>query len=265
MSPHVDILEQSERLKGPFVGSLFFHAGLLLVIGGVTWVQSQSGISLGSKEGGRMGAVQVTPVDGIHLPNRGGPVNPVASDTHSQLPPTPPAKSPPKPTVKPPAAKAIEIPSKTTPKKPSWWIAGEPDKFHAKQPKPSNQLTSTTGQRLNDPRIDMPGAGQLGLGSTASVFGSQFGAYADTLRNLVARAWKTTDIDPRVRTAPPVIVTFTLHRDGHVSGVRVTQKSGIPALDFSAQRAILDVTLPPLPQGFPKSEIDIDFVFELRR
>jgi TonB family protein len=212
-----------------------------------------------------MGSVQVNPVDGIHLPNRGGPTNPVASDTQSQLPPPLAPKKPAKPLVKPPDVKAIELPGKKATKKPSWWIADQPDKFHAKQKNADNQLTSSAGQRLSDPRIDMPGAGQLGLGSTASVFGSQFGAYADLLRNLVARAWRTGDIDPRVRTAPQVIVTFTLYRDGHVSNVHVTQSSGISALDYSGQRAILDVKFPPLPPGFPKSEIDIDFVFELKR
>ena len=265
MSPHVDILEQPERIGRSLAGSLLFHAGLLAAVAGVTWVQSSSAISLGSEKGGLRGSVMVNPVEGIQLPNRGGPLNPVASDTKSQLPPPIPIKAPPKAAAKAPDPKAIELPGKKATRKPSWWVADQPDKFHAKEKQPPNQLTSTAGQALNDPRISMPGAGQLGLGATASVFGSQFGAYADILRNLVARAWRTSDIDPRVRTAPQVIVTFTLFRDGHVSNVRVSQKSGISALDFSAQRAILDVTFPPLPPGFPKSEIDIDFVFELRR
>jgi protein TonB len=61
-------------------------------------------------------------------------------------------------------------------------------------------------------------------------------------------------------------VTFTLHRDGSVSGIRITQKSGIAALDISAQRAIMDAApFPPLPPQFPKNEAEIEFLFQLKQ
>src|SRR5450759_2140341 len=97
-----------------------------------------------------------------------------------------------------------------------------------------------------------------------SPFGNQFGAYADLLRNRVAQYWKTTDI--RTNNAPVVGVTFTLHRDGSVTGIHITQRSGISALDISAQRAVMDAApFPPLPPQFPKSEADIEFLFKLKQ
>jgi outer membrane biosynthesis protein TonB len=48
--------------------------------------------------------------------------------------------------------------------------------------------------------------------------------------------------------------------------VRVAQRSGNSALDYSAQRAILDsIPFAPLPPGLRLNSADIEFVFELRR
>ncbi|HKA02239.1 MAG TPA: hypothetical protein VKE70_37265, partial [Candidatus Solibacter sp.] len=82
MSPHVDILEQQERLGRPLIGSIVFHAGLALLAAGTVWVGHGDNFRLGDKEGGgKMGAV-VVKVSNIPLPNNGGPTNPVANDTH---------------------------------------------------------------------------------------------------------------------------------------------------------------------------------------
>jgi TonB family protein len=109
------------------------------------------------------------------------------------------------------------------------------------------------------------GAGGVGFG-TGSPLGRRFGNYAAVLRDAVARKWNTGDVDPRVRAAPQVIVTFTILRDGQVKNVRTAQRSGIPLLDTSCERAIYDAApFPPLPAGYEYSEANIEFVFELRR
>jgi protein TonB len=265
MSPHVDILEQGERLKGPFVGSLLFHAGLAMSIVGVTWVQNRQGLTLGSQEGPRMGAVIVNPVS-IPLPNRGGAVNPVANDTKSQLPTPPPEKkAPQKPTPKAPDPTAVPLPTKNATRKPSWWIADKPDKFHEKQKYQPNQLYSRAGQALSNPNMQIQGGGGVALNGSNSPFGNQFGAYADLLVRQVARVWNKPGVDTR-GAVPRTTVSFTLHRDGTISDVKISQRSGIPALDYSAQRAILDAApFPQFPPGFNKTETGIDFVFELGR
>ena len=262
MSPHVDILEQPERLAPSFIGSLAFHGLLVAAVAGIGWVQSRNVISMGDPNGGRFGAVTVNPVSSIALPSHAGPKNPVATDTESAVP-VPVAKPKPAPKVKAPDLKAIPIPSRNAKVTRPSEAASAPNKWRAQQKDLPNQLTSTVGTRVSTPDYALAGGGGVGVGNN-SPFGNQFGAYADLLRNRVAQYWKTTDI--RANKAPVVGVTFTLHRDGSVTGIRITQKSGISALDISAQRAVMDAApFPQLPPQFPKNEAEIEFLFQLKQ
>ena len=261
---HAEFLEQTEPVGRSFFGSLAFHGLLVAAILGVSWVQGHDRLQLGSPEGGRFGAVTVNPVATIPLPSREGPKNPVATDTESMVPtPVPKPKATPK--VKLPDPKAIPIPSrdaKTKPARPSE-AASQANKWRAQQKDLPNQVYSTAGTRVNTPDFGLTGGGGVGLG-TNSPFGTQFGAYADLLRNRVAQFWKTADI--RTTNNPVVGVTFILHRDGSATGVRLSQKSGNSALDISAQRAVMDASpFPQMPPQFPKSEAEIEFLFELKR
>jgi periplasmic protein TonB len=82
----------------------------------------------------------------------------------------------------------------------------------------------------------------------------------------VAQKWKTTDVDARLQTAPTVIATFDLMRDGSVKNFQILQRSGNPALDYSVQRAVLEASpFPPIPQGYEKDSAKVEFWFELKR
>jgi protein TonB len=73
-------------------------------------------------------------------------------------------------------------------------------------------------------------------------------------------------VDARIQTAPPVIVTFTIRRNGSTANVRVVQRSGNTLLDDSAQRAIYDASpFPPLPAGYERDDATIEFWFQLKR
>jgi protein TonB len=262
MSPHVDILDQPERLAPSFFGSIVFHGLLAVAIAGLGWVQSRNTISMGDPNGGRLGAVTVNPVAGIALPSNAGRKNPVATDTQSAVP-VPVLKAKPSPKVTVPDPKAIPIPSRNAKEKRPAPMAAPPDKWRASQKDLQNQVYSNAGTRVSTPDYALAGGGGVGVGNN-SPFGNQFGAYADLLRTRVAQYWKTTDV--RANNAPVVGVTFTLHRDGSVSGIRITQKSGIAALDISAQRAIMDAApFPQLPPQFPKNEAEIEFLFQLKQ
>jgi len=262
MSPHVDILEQRERLTPSFFGSIMFHVLLFGAVAGAGYIESKNKILLGDPNGGRLGAVAITPVASIPLPSRSGPKNPVATDTESQVP-TPVEKAKPTPKVKAPDPKAIPIPSRDAKLRRPAEAATPPDKWRAQQKDAPGQLYSTAGTRVSTQDFAIAGGGGVGVGSN-SPFGNQFGAYADLLRNRVAQFWKTTDI--RATSAPLVGVTFVLHRDGSATAIRITQKSGISALDISAQRAIMDAApFPPLPPQFPKNEAEIEFLFRLKQ
>ena len=260
MSPHVDILDQPDRLAPSFFGSIGFHVLLLGAVIGAGWVQSRNTISMGDPNGGRFGSVAVTPVSSIPLPPHSGAKNPVASDTDSAVP-VPVSKSKPTPKVTAADEKAIPIQSRSAKSRPTP-AAAPPDKWRATQKDLANQLYSTAGTRVSTSDFALAGGGGVGVGNN-SPFGNQFGAYADLLRNRVAQYWKTTDI--RANHAPVVGVTFTLHRDGHVTAIHITQRSGISALDISAQRAVMDAApFPALPPQFPKNEADIEFLFQLK-
>lgn len=265
MSAHFDTLDQPERLGKWLAGSIVFHAGLVGTLFVFGWWQGQSHATFGDINGGRFGPVAVNPVSTIPLPERSGPVNPVANPTESRVP-EPPPKPQPKPEVKPPEPEAIPLPSKNVERHPEK-AASPPNKFREKQQDLPNQLYNPSGQALVTPMVSMPGSGGVSLG-TNSPFGLQFGWYANLLRDRVAQHWRTTDIDPRVHSLPPAVVTFTIQSDGSVppGSIRVVQQSGNFAMDTSARRAIIDsAPLPPLPQGFPHNSADVEFTFELRR
>ncbi|PWU05762.1 MAG: hypothetical protein C5B51_13765 [Terriglobia bacterium] len=264
MSARADILDAPEPLGRWLAGSVVLHVLLAGGVVGFNWMENRPRQVFGDINGGRLGSVAVNVVSTIPIPSRSGPVNPVASDTES-VAPTPPPKAKPKPQVKPPEPEAIPIKSRNANKRPSEQAA-ERNKFREQQQDVPNQLY-TSRQAVVSPQYGVVGGGGVGVGNN-SPFGLQFGWYANLLRDKVARNWRTNDLDPRLRSAPQVIVTFTIQRDGGVpvNSVKIAQRSGNAALDYSAQRAILDsAPFPVLPGGFPRNDADVEFVFELRR
>jgi protein TonB len=188
----------------------------------------------------------------------------VANDTESRAP-TPPPKAKAQPAVKE-DLDAIPLPSRNARKKAAQ-AAAAPNKFREKQEDLPNQVYSQSGQHMVSPMVGMTGSGGVSLGNN-SPFGAEFGAYSDMVKNKVASNWKTGDIDSRIHTANPVVVTFTISRDGSVPSrsVKVVQSSGIAALDTSAQRAVLEAApFAPLPLQWRGNSADIEFHFELRR
>ena len=86
----------------------------------------------------------------------------------------------------------------------------------------------------------------------------QFGYYANIIRDNIARAWK-----PATAGKVSVVVTFTIQRNGSVTNVHLTTASGNQTMDYSAQRAVMDANLPPLPPTFPRNQADVEMKFEL--
>jgi protein TonB len=263
MASHADILDRPERLAGPFWGSVILH---VLVLGGLsvgTLLENSFHLRMGSPTGGGPGGVMVNPVASIPLPNRGGPENPVANDTESHVP-TPPAPAPKTkaaPKAKTPPPDAIALKAEKAPKKRAPEPAVQPNKFRDKQTYSESQLYSPAGQRMSSPMYGTQGGGGVRLGDS-SPFGDQFGAYANLVRDNIARRWQTGGLNLR-SSAPAVVVTFTIRRDGSVTNVKIGQSSGIETLDISAQRAVWDAQLPALPAQFPRSQADVELRFEL--
>jgi protein TonB len=263
MTRHGDLLDQPEPLKRWLMGSLVLHAALMATLLGYNAI-GQHAIQLGDPHGGGFGSVQVNTVHTIALPSTSGPTNPVASNTKSLVPTPPPTKEKPKPATPARDLDAIAIKSRLAAKKPSRSYS-EPNKFAAARKDLPNQAYASVPQAVSNPMYQMPGGGGVGVGNN-SPFGTMYGEYANRLRDQVARNWRTSEIPQQSANAPLTTITFILHRDGSVTNVRITGRSGNPALDYSAQRAILDAApFPPLPAGFPKNDPEIEFLFELKR
>ena len=207
------------------------------------------------------GAVGITPVNKIPLPQREGRVNRVANDTESQVP------APPKPEVRKPAPKlpepdAIPLKSKNARTKPA--PVASPQKYTPVPDAKPNQTYARSGQALTSPMFSQaPGGGGVGSGST-SPFGNRFGWYEALLRDRVARNWHSQELDAHIRTR--TAVTFEIMRNGSIRNVRVTQSSGNFAMDQTAQRAIMQSNpLPELPREFERDSATIEFWFSLQQ
>ena len=258
MSAHTDILDQQESLRKPFIQSALFHAAVfgLLIVSSISYTRNRESFGSTNTRLGEVGTVH--PV-AIPLPSNPGRVNPVANPTESIVPQAP--KPEPKKQVKETEPKAIplhaRLPEKLSPRQTS------PQRYQP-APLPPNQVVSSEAPAANSPMFQKPGSGGIGVGEN-SVLGNRFGAYADRVIQLVSEKWQTSGLGA-IHTAPAVVVTFDIQRDGSVRNVQIAQRSGNGTLDVSAQRAVIDAApFPPLPPGYDKSEARVELRFQLQR
>ena len=259
--PYADAFDRREPMGKPFLGSLALHTGVAALVVTGSFISVRTPERWGDKES-IGGSTVVSPVARIPMMARTGPVNPVASDTESQAP-----QAPPKPKAvlkaKEPEPDAIPLKGRKAPKASP--ITASAQRYRPNTETKSNQVYGTTGQAMVSPMMGQLGSGGVGIGR-GTPLGDRFGAYAALLQQLIAQKWKTQDVDSRVRTAPPVITSFVILRDGTIRDIRVKTSSGNTALDRSAERALYDVgKVAPLPAGYDRDKAEIEFWFELKR
>jgi protein TonB len=262
MTARLDILDEPERLRGPFWGSVMLHAGMIGLIVGLTVIKPFGEvIQLGDPDGGRAGAVAVNSVATIPVPSRNAAPNPVANDTESQVPQAP-SKAKPQPKAKAPDPAAIALKGRNAKEKKQ---AAAPNQWADKQQYRPNQTFSTSGSAASSPLYNLPGGGGVGFGTT-SPFGTQFGWYANLLRDRIGNAWQASGLG--ASAAGPVVIQFTMRRDGSLApGLpRIVQTSGDANVDRSAQRAVMDAApFQQLPDGLGKDQVTIELSFHVRR
>lgn len=262
MTPaHIDILDQHDSLSGPFKGAVVLHVAVFGGLAAYTWMLGQREPMGDPNAGGA--AVGVTVVDKIPLAHS-GPVNPVAHDTESQVPQEP-AKQERAKKEPPPPKDAVALKSKTA-KQLRASVEPRVRNFKSFDELDPNKIKSQQAPAVSSPLFsEMAGAGRVGTGANTTL-GTRFGEYSARIQQMVTQHWRTGDVDASVRTAPQVIVSFDIRRDGTVSAPQIVQSSGISTLDFSARRAILEaVPFPPLPQAFDRNTATFEIVFELKR
>lgn len=118
---------------------------------------------------------------------------------------------------------------------------------------------------VESPALPSAPVGSSGLRGAVSVDARdfEFTYYLVLVRNRIASNWAPpaglATGGRRVRT----VVGFRIGRAGTLSAVRMDEGSGMEFFDRSALRAVvLSDPLPPLPLGFPASELGVHFGFE---
>jgi TonB family protein len=178
------------------------------------------------------------------------PPPPAPDPEPDPAPPAPPTE----PDPDPPPAPAPTAPGNTRPSDPP---ANIPDNAVPFGQGPGVALPTGQGG-------DEGGAGLAGVGDGA--FGVRFGTYVDSMQRAISRHWLQANIDPSIRSAPRVYLTFRIDRSGRIANVEVEQSSGNTQVDRSAQRALqASSPLPELPREYEGRYVDVRFWFELRR
>jgi TonB family protein len=200
-------------------------------------------------------------VEKIPVFNRSERVNLLANDTESQVP----SQANPRQSRDEPDPDSVALGKKDRQKKQKKLDLAKFYQDRLRQELKDNQLTAKSGARAATQMFGAPGSGGVGVG-TASPFGNRFGYYEQLLRERVARFWKTHEVNASVRSAPPAIVVFDIMRNGSVRNIRLLQSSGIPALDYSCERAIREAApFDALPDGFERDSANVEFWFQLKR
>jgi protein TonB len=182
----------------------------------------------------------------------------VANDTESQVQQAP--KPEPKKQVKIPEPKAIPMKSRVVERQPRQQAQ---QRYRPYPPVPNQVFTSEAPAARSD-MFQKPGSAGVGIGPN-SVFGNRFGAYADLVVKRVTEKWQTSGM-AGLRSAPMVIVTFDILRDGSIRNSQLAQRSGNTTVDSSALRAVMDAApFPPLPPGYERNEANVELHFQLQQ
>ena len=269
-------------LRKFLVYSVFFHGALVLAIGLSAWYQYRGNQWQG--EGGALGSetkVTLVPNAGMNLPKPD-----FASDSHVVDNTKGLYKEEPKPPEIPEVPQdALAIPKfkDQTPPRPLYKsdkeFKDEPRKkpvphpskvFEDLRPNPNNAVnygkSGSPDMSGSGNNAGPPVSGMRFLGQGGGDFATRYGWYVEAVRRKIGSNWNLFEIDPAVRSArrARTVLTFTINRDGSVKNVRMESSSGNQSMDISAQRALASAgTMPPLPNDYSGSFVNVDFDFDL--
>jgi protein TonB len=136
-----------------------------------------------------------------------------------------------------------------------------------KPPQKSEPVHEEAAPPAAGPALPYARVGSAGLSGALAVDSKdfEFTYYLMLIRTKVAQSWAPP---AGLETGRPVqcVVFFHVARGGSVSAIRLETGSGVEFFDRAALRAVsLSDPLPPLPLGFPGSDLGIHFGFEYAR
>jgi len=271
MTERWDPLLERERLGRPLAGALFMHAALASMAFAYSWLAARNILRFGDPNALPGGAVPINVVKSIPLaPAQSVIDNPVANDSRFSIPTPPQAQPQPQTKAAEPDPAAIPLPGPQA-KKPRRELRAAERLFRPYVPERDNQLYSIRGMGVNTPSYTGLASDSFGVGvgaGTGTPFGSRYGWYVETLQRRLGEQWQREllQVDPRIRIAPRTVVSFEILRDGSLRGIKVTQPSGSPAIDYAAQRAVQNANpVAPLPTDLGKSSVTTEVWFQLKR
>jgi periplasmic protein TonB len=256
--------ERRDSLGAMVLVSAILHAVLLGVAVSYTLLGfrfGSKGNEWGTQDSARMGAVASLP--GIPLPT---PVvqTPTTVVTQNPTPAPVPVQEPPKPEPPPPDAQQIPKFKEAVPLE-----KVERINKHIPQPNvppPDNAVPGQGEATMNYTQTVTQG-GAIGVSAgEGNSFGQRYAWYVASMRMRISGNWLLTPISPSVTSAPRVMMTFVIQRNGSITEVEITQSSGVPEVDRSALRAILASSpLPPLPADYAGGSVNVQFYFDFHR
>jgi len=258
-------IREPESLKRPLWFSLAFHGALVLLFVGNA-IYSRTGNDWGGPGGAiTVGVVGSLPAVPLPTPEVVTPSR-VVDESKGLYKAEPPAAPP----IVPPDALPIPKFDKVKPPK---YVTRPSKVLENPKPPPPNAVPYGGGGTPTVPTTSFamgPGtAAQAGMGFEgpgAGNFGARFSWYVEAVQRKVTENWLKYEVDPGIREASRVYLTFDIARDGHPSNVQIEQSSGVPSLDQSAVRALQRIdTFGPLPSGYSGSKVSVEFWFDYKR
>jgi protein TonB len=260
MAVSTDLYSERSELSRPLAWSAGLHVAFsAFILLWATFITGIRGQGWGSGGGGEaMGATLVTSVP---LPaNPAQTTNVLATESKGLT------QSQPKAEEK--ESDAIPIADKSAKKK-NKTVTLPTQRKPVPQPEESNQIPYGEGGPVSGPyAMFTAGGARGGFGFTGGGgdFGSRFSWYVQAVQRKVSENWLKYEIDPTIRQANRVYLTFDIARDGHPGNVQIEQSSGVPSLDRSAVYAIQRIdTFGPLPPEYSGSKVSVEFWFDYKR
>lgn len=262
MSASAEIYFEHDRWGRALAWSLGLHVGITAFVLIFSMVLSaRTGEGWGAGGGGE--AIGATLVNTVPLPANPRQSQNVLANESKGL-----TQSQPK--IEEKAPDAIEIQGKNAkikPKKKQETVTKEKP-----QPAPeeeTNQVAFGEGGPVSGPYGTFSAAGAkggFGITGGGGDFGSKYAWYVQVIQQKVSQNWLRYEVDPSIKSAQRVYITFDVARDGHPSHVQVEQSSGVPSLDISAVRALQRIdTFGPLPSDYAGNKISVEFWFDYKR
>lgn len=254
--------QRAEKIGGPLAWSVAFHA-LLFGTLAVSTFYSHRGESWGGAGGGSIQVGLVGSVPGIPLPRPDAvTTNRVVDETKGLYKAEP---------VKPETpTDAVALPKFAKDKPPKYLTRPSKLLENPAQP-PPNAVPYGQGGTPSMPYSSFTmGAGtQAGMGVTGAGggnFGAKFPWYVEAVQRRVSSNWLQSTINPTVRWAPRLVVSFQILRDGTIGNIQVLQSSGDASVDTSAVRAVGNSSpVDKLPPGYAGSYVNVEFWFDYHK